>query len=150
MIYTDAIKVSIEEAANRDIVLVFPLKYIVFFWIIHTHMQKTICPVFDPEGWRAFANTTCSIMVILALQAEDEVQSELELLRKFRGILGSKDEGRAAKQRWLGKGWRRQPRQELNALQHRLQVHQSPSKLKARWGLGFTSHFWHQSHIRRQ
>lgn len=68
--------------------------------------------------------------------------------RKFRGVLGGKDEGRAAKQRRLGKGRRRQPRQEWNAPLYRLQVHQSPCKLKARWGLGFTGHIWH--HIRRR
>lgn len=38
-------------------------------------------------------------------------------------------------------------RRELIALQHCLQVHQSPCKLKARWGSGFTGPIWHQTHI---
>lgn len=38
-----------------------------------------ICPVFDPKERKASAKTTSAVTAMLALQAEEEVQSELEL-----------------------------------------------------------------------
>lgn len=100
-----------------------------------------------PNVWpRAFTNTSV-VIVMLTLRAKEEVQSELELWDSLEASWEARTKWRAAKQR-LDKGRKRQPRQELNAPQYRLQVCQSPFKLKARWGLGFTGHIWHQTAMR--
>lgn len=69
-------------------------------------------------------------MAALASQTEEE-QSELELPESLEASWEPRTREGLPSSASV-KGRRRQPRQGLNAPQYRLQVHQSPTKLKAR------------------
>lgn len=115
--------------------------FLICSWIKHMHMLEIINPVFDPDGWKSLSKTTIHYSAAAHNTSRGQSAKWTWTLRKFCEASWEARTGEELPNAgWLGKGWRRQPRQEPSAPQYRLQVHQSPSKLKARWGLGFASH----------
>lgn len=104
-----------------------------------------------PSLWvqttQAFRSTTSPFVAMFTSQDKNKVQSELELSETLEASWERRTRGRLPSSAGSVKGRGGNLRRELIALQHCLQVHQSPCKLKARWGSGFTGPIWHQTHI---